>query len=451
MVSITSKTPGKLKRLRFESLYGTVQEYQYCQKKCYKQFEFVDALRATTAQQRNNTAPVFSAPIESNEPHNQNQEASSTSQHQGSNNKPKRKAQDQEYATEQKPKKNKQTEGGSKDAVPKPKRQKSEDAVQQTPTETTHPKIAPNSEHGLQPPPTFPPETVFILNPPWTLKENDLKKLISDIPVQPVSIHFVKPASHALGQKGCVGLIFQAASEQQQFFQAIQQNPLQFAGKKLKVSTEAPSNTNLDSTSSTAHSTSSTSSSSKSEYKIPEGSDPFSVFLKNLPKLEEKVLQPLIQDRFVQFGEIKKVKFVYDKEKHLKNFAYVEYKEESSVLACLSFSASNTFKIGDGASSHVIAVVPNLDPARNAYKKQQSVNKLAVEPKRKTASSMLSLMPRTVQRTTAVAAKNLPKPSIPSSSQMTDVDDGNASGETSTQTPMKTNADFQAMLRAGKK
>ncbi len=74
------------------------------------------------------------------------------------------------------------------------------------------------------------------------------------------------------------------------------------------------------------------------------------------------------------------------------------------------------------------------------------------EPKRKTASSMLSLMPRTVQRTTtAVAAKNLPKPSIPSSSQMTDADDGNTSGETSNQTPMKTNADFQAMLRAGKK
>lgn len=86
------------------------------------------------------------------------------------------------------------------------------------------------------------------------------------------------------------------------------------------------------------------------------------LYVKDFPKdLEEEDLKVELEDVFGQFGTIKDVKLIKDKDNKLKGFGFIEFEDEDPVDKC---NLVRTFKIKDGQAK----VAKAFPPEKNQYR-----------------------------------------------------------------------------------
>ena len=259
--------------------------------------------------------------------------------------------------------------------------------------------------------------TVFVLNLPWNVTDNNLKSVFGKIgPLEGIR--------HVRNYKGfSKGYAYVDYLDPQHVSKAIAAlNGTEIKGRVVSVSISKPgSNKN-------------------------KGLDGKSIFIKNIPQITQQELEPLLRSKFETCGEIKEIRWARDHSGKLKRFCYLEFVAEEAVAPALLLhgcSLGRSLKAGEAegletTSILMVAEVKSKDQMKKPTKNLEKAIMKKTARRVKSSKSHLSLMvPRAVALQRQAAAKAQEQGSEAESEE---------EEESKPAAPTKSNADFRAMF-----
>lgn len=241
--------------------------------------------------------------------------------------------------------------------------------------------------------------TAFVVNLPYGISDEDIQEKFSPYG----TILQVRQAFSGSRPKGFGYVEFESAESVQSAIDALHGKT--WVGRQLSVSVSNPPKVNRG--------------------REATGTETFTVFVRNFPKLEMEVLRQKLLSHFADCGVVEEVRLAHDRQGELKNFAYVQFQQEASVEKALRLHKQKF-------EGKTLTVERCYAPGERPKP----------QPKQSTVSGKLSkrkkgrlFTPRTIQTTAVLKPK-----------EGSTENGSKASDASSSPSAPKSNADFRAML-----